>query len=108
MKERNDSVFVADILDEAKKIGEFIEGMEKSEFMKNELVRHAVERSLEIIGEAAKGLSEEYRISRPGVEWKKIIGLRNLLSHAYSRINADALWEVAKNDVPKLRKSLSG
>jgi uncharacterized protein with HEPN domain len=41
------------------------------------------------------------------VEWKKIIGLRNLISHAYSKINAGALWEVARNDVPKLRKSLS-
>jgi len=108
MKERNDSVFVADILDETQKIEEFIKGMENAEFVKNELVRHAVERSLEIIGEAAKGLSEEYRKKRPEIEWKKIIGLRNLLSHAYSRINADALWEVAKNDVPKLRESLSG
>jgi len=81
--------------------------MGNDEFVKNELVRHAVERSLEIIGEASKSLSEEYRKKHPETEWKKIIGLRNLISHAYSKINADALWEVAKNDIPALRKSLS-
>jgi uncharacterized protein with HEPN domain len=54
MRERSDSVFVADILDEAQKIGEFISGMESEEFAKDELVRHAVERSLEIIGRRRK------------------------------------------------------
>ena len=107
MKVRDDAVFVDDILGEARKVEEFINGMENGKFVKNELVRHAVERSLEIIGEASKSLSEDYRKKHPEIEWKKIIGMRNLISHAYSRINANALWEVAKNDIPKLRKSLS-
>jgi len=108
MKVRDDAVFVDDILEEARKVEEFTKGMENKEFVKSELVRHAVERSLEIIGEASKSLSEDYRKKHPEIEWKKIIGLRNLISHAYSRINADALWEVVKNDIPKLRKTLSG
>ena len=108
MKRRfvDDAIFRDDILDEANNIAEFVSGMDRERFLKDTLARRAVERSLTIIGEAAKNMSEKFKKEHPEIEWRKIVGLRNLLSHAYSSINADALWEVAIKDVPALQKKL--
>ncbi len=57
---------------------------------------------MEIIGEAARGLTEELRQAHPEVPWRQMIAMRNVLIHGYFDIDVDLVWSVADNDLPKL------
>lgn len=70
-------------------------------------LRRAVERCLEILGEAAKALDPEVRSAIPEVPWREVIRLRDRLSHHYHRIEADELWVTAEVDVPNVREAVA-
>jgi uncharacterized protein with HEPN domain len=57
---------------------------------------------VDIIGEAARGLTEELRQAHPEVPWRQMIAMRNVLIHGYFDIDVDLVWSVADNDLPKL------
>ena len=63
-------------------------------------------RLLEIIGEAANGVSESFREEHKDIPWKKIIGMRNRLIHGYFDIDPDIVWETVKTDLPPLVSKL--
>lgn len=102
---RRDDERVADILDAATEIGEIIE-LGRDAWDKDRLRRLAVERLLEIIGEAATSLSEDFRTQRPGIPWRDIIGLRVVLAHHYHRIDPGQVWVIAATEVPRLIQDL--
>lgn len=79
----------------------YIDGVTFEDFATNDEKRSAVERQVFVIGEAAARLPDEWKQRRPAVPWRKIIGLRNLLAHDYWVIDAEELWDVAKNKVPE-------
>jgi len=79
----------------------YIDGVTFEDFATNDEKRSAVERQVFVIGEAAARLPDEWKQRRPAVSWRKIIGLRNLLAHGYWVIDAEELWDVAKNKVPE-------
>ncbi len=62
----------------------------------------AVERAMEITGEAAARVSAEFRAAHPEVPWRAIIGQRNVLAHKYGEIEQDRIWTVATTDIPHL------
>lgn len=64
----------------------------------------AVVRNLEIIGEAARNLSDEIRQSFPEIEWKKIVGMRNILVHEYFGINNRIVWDIVQTKIAPLKK----
>ncbi len=70
------------------------------------MMRDAVIRNLEIIGEAVKNVPVEVRNKFPEVDWKKIAGLRDILIHAYSGINEQILWDIVENKIPGLKKQV--
>jgi uncharacterized protein with HEPN domain len=88
------------------------EGLERrltmtfDEWMSNEDLRLITERLVEIVGEACRALSDDYRTQRPDIDWTGFIGLRNVLVHAYHRVQPDLLWEAATVDVPALTARL--
>ena len=104
--DKDDRVYLEDILLEIRRIRKFTAGMDKSGFMKDELVCHAVERCIQIIGEAARNVSEKFRHEHPGIEWKKIIAMRNIITHAYGRVDYEVVWEVLQKDITELEKKL--
>ena len=61
---------------------------------------------LQVIGEAAARLPPELRSASPGVPWKQVIGLRNVLVHAYFRVDPDEIWVVVDRDIPALREEV--
>jgi uncharacterized protein with HEPN domain len=76
-------------------------GNEFSAFNDDVILQRAVERELEIIGEAVKKLLEirpDFEISAS----KKIIGLRNIISHAYDSVEPELIWGIIQRDIPKL------
>lgn len=74
-------VYLEDIVDSANKIQNYLEGISFQDFSKNNLLKDAVARNLEIIGEAVKNLPKEIRQEHPKIGWKKIAGLRDILIH---------------------------
>ena len=68
----------------------------------DDVFRLAIERALEVVGEAANRLPAELRAKYPDVEWRKIIGMRNVLIHGYDIVQREVLWDTVRESVPKL------
>ncbi len=77
------------------------------EFLANETLRRAVVRSLEIIGEAAKKVPEDFRTSYPSIEWRAMSGMRDRLIHDYFGVDYELVWDVVQNRIPTLRHQIS-
>jgi uncharacterized protein with HEPN domain len=77
----------------AKRALEHVEGMDEAAFRHDQKTRDAVERTLEIIGEAAKGVSPEFRERYPEVRWRGAAGLRDVLIHQYRAVDPKRVWE---------------
>ena len=70
------------------------------------MMRGAVERHIEIIGEAARRISESTKQAHPEIPWRAIIGQRNVLAHEYDEILHEAVWAIATRRLPELRTAL--
>jgi len=103
---KDDLVYVDDILEAMQKIKRFCKGMREKDFAENEMMRDAVVRNLEIIGEAASRLSASFRNKHKEIEWRKIIGMRNRIIHAYDVVDYKIVWNVVKADLPELEEKL--
>jgi uncharacterized protein with HEPN domain len=66
----------------------------------------AVERGLEILGEAARRLSEEFRQAYPEIDWRNVIGLRNVIVHRYEQVQQEQIWAIAITELPALLAQL--
>lgn len=104
---RDERMYLQDIEQSCTKILRFTRGFSRSDLLSDERTYDAVIRNLEIIGEAAKHISDDLRAKLPTVEWRKIAGMRDMLAHVYFGIDNDILWDVVKNKIPKLAKSVS-
>lgn len=97
-----DEAYLLDILIAARKALRFVEGMTWEGFQQSELHQNAVMRPLEIIGEAARLVSQQTRQAHPEIPWEQMIGMRNRLIHEYFRVNLKTVWETVQNDLPRL------
>lgn len=85
-----------DMLDAARTAIAFTQDLHFDDFLKDQKTRYAVERSLEIIGEAARSVTPETRESLLEIPWRSIIGLRNVLAHEYGEIRYEILWAIVQ------------
>jgi uncharacterized protein with HEPN domain len=99
---------IADIRQCCEKILSYTAGMDQERFAENDLVTDAVLQNLEFIGEATKHLPDDVRARMPVIEWKKIAGMRDMLSHVYYRVDPGIVWDVVQNKVPELLRTLEG
>ena len=99
---RDEIMYLQDIAESCEKILRFTAGLSQSDLIGDERTYDAVVRNLEIVGEAAKHISEEVRDQLPDIEWRKAAGLRDMLTHVYFGIDNDILWDVIQNKVPRL------
>jgi len=72
---------------------------EADELLQNWFVRH-----LQIIGEAARAVPDEWKLLAPEIPWNEIVGMRHILVHDYFGINAEVVWGVVERDLPALRR----
>ena len=101
-----DKAYVLHILDEIDSIGAFVAETSFDAFVSDLKTTKAVERSLGIIGEAAKHLSGEFCRSEPDIPWKNIAGIRDKIIHHYFDVDHSIVWDVIQNDLPKLQAVL--
>jgi uncharacterized protein with HEPN domain len=84
------------------KILRLTSGLNHEQLVSQELVMDAVLRNIEVIGEAAKNIPEDLRARVPGIEWKKVAGMRDWISHVYYRVDDEIVWDVVENKVAGL------
>ena len=84
---RDLTVYLDDILESIQRIREYTKGMDRDEFKTRPQTQDAVLRRLEIIGEAVKNIPEPVRSNFPKMPWKEIAGMRDVIIHAYFRVN---------------------
>ena len=80
---RHEKLYLTDMVEAADAIQDFLRGVQREDFLKDDLVRSAVLQKLTVIGEAAARLSRSFRSQHPEIEWSDIIGFRNIAVHAY-------------------------
>jgi uncharacterized protein with HEPN domain len=100
---RNDVTYLRHILDAAEKIEGYLAGVNYESFLLNSMMIDAVVRELEIIGESAKNLSDEFCERYHEVPWSRIRGMRNVLIHEYFDIDLKVVWDTCKMNLPPLK-----
>lgn len=75
-------------------------------FFTNSMVQDAVIRNIQVIGEAARALSDEFKETHPEIPWREISATRNLVIHEYFRVDLHIIWDAIKRDLPRLKAAV--
>ena len=103
---KNIKIFLEHILESINLIEEYIKNKNKADFLNSKQLQDAIIRRIEIIGEASKNISDNFKKSHTEIPWKQITGMRDILIHQYFGVDLDLTWEVIETDLPKLKKQL--
>lgn len=101
-----DKVFFMHILESIKEIETFTKGVSKKELENNKEKLNAVVRSIEIIGDSSKNISNEFKNSHKEIEWKEIAGTRDILIHHYFGVDIEEVWKIVSKDVIELKAKM--
>jgi uncharacterized protein with HEPN domain len=101
-----DKALAADILLAGRQALSFTKGINQDQFSKDTKTQAAVLMELVIIGEAVKGLSDDFRSALPGIPWKKVAGMRDKLIHDYRNWDLEEIWRTVQERVPELVQTL--
>lgn len=104
--EERDRAYLWDMLEAARHVERFGREVSFDAYLSDPMRRMAVERGLELLGEAARRVSPGFRESHPEIPWRSLIGLRNVLAHDYGEIEHDRLWKIASRDAAALIRQL--
>lgn len=97
-----DDAYMLDMLLAARKVENFTRGVSWEKFSADDLLQNAVMHQIQIIGEAARKISQQYKSAHPQIPWQAIIGMRNRLVHEYFDIIPERVWDVVQNSIPEL------
>jgi uncharacterized protein with HEPN domain len=103
---KDDSIYVDHILLSVKNILDYTKDISREEFSKNTLIQDAVIRNFEIIGEATKKVSSDFRRVYFKVPWKEMAGMRDKLIHDYIGVDTQVIWDTIEQDLPIILKLL--
>ena len=97
-----DAAYLWDMLDAALTVHEFTANVRFDSYNRNRMLQFAVERAIEIIGEAARNISDEFKQNHPEIPWRGIIAQRNVIAHEYGEIKQERIWIVVTKHIPEL------
>ena len=100
--DQRDAAYLWDMLDAARTVEQLCSNQDFSQYSTDRKTQLAVERSLEIIGEAASRVSTSFRNAHPEIPWRQIIGQRNVLIHEYGEIKQERIWKTIRENIPQL------
>lgn len=104
----DDRAFLLHIRDALREVGDFVEGEDHESFLENRMLQNAVMRSFEVVGEAARRVSPEFREVHPQVPWRLMGDFRNKLIHGYFALDLEVIWKTATEDAPMLLARIEG
>lgn len=107
MPRDRDDVRLLHMLEHSREAIQLVTGKTRQDLDAERVLSLAVVRLLEIIGEAAAGVSAEARGRFPAIPWAAIVGLRNRLIHGYDSVDLDIVWSIVNNDLPTLVRDLT-
>jgi len=87
-------------------VNEFMQDATLERLHNDKMLFHAVVYNIQIVGEAAYGLTKEFCKANPEVPWKDIVSMRHVLVHGYYTVRVQGVWNIVKNDLPLLRKQI--
>ena len=102
MSKRKDIDLISDIKESLERIIAYTKNTEYSNFVQDKKSQDAVIRNIEIMGEAAKSLSDRIKTDNTDIPWKSISGTRDKLIHDYFGVNIDIVWNIVKDDIPDI------
>ena len=102
MPSERPAIRLQDILDNVRLIQSYVLGMDRAAFDADRRTRDAVERCLERVSEAATKLGDEADQLAPGLPWKAVRTLGNVLRHAYDQVDPARIWEIVTQDLPPM------
>lgn len=91
-----------DIVESITKISNYLEGVSYDTFKQSSLLQDAIIRNLEIIGEAVKRVPTSFLQDEPTIRWNDLIGMRNILTHQYHRVDQDIVWHTSTIILPEV------
>jgi uncharacterized protein with HEPN domain len=100
---KDDSIYIDHILNSLNRILDYISGKDRESFEADLVTQDAVVRQLEIIGEATKRVSKEFRSKHPDIPWSDMAGMRDVLIHDYIDVDFGIVWKTASEDIPNLK-----
>ena len=103
---RSQEQYLADIEEAMADARRFAKGHTLEDFRNDRQLRYAIERALEIIGEATSNLSDEIKARDDSLPWREMRGLRNIVAHAYHRVDPARTWQVVTSDLPEAREKI--
>lgn len=103
---RTDDALLLDMLLAARKIVRFLHGISETDFQESELIQSAVIREFQVLGEAARLLSEDTKAAHKAISWPMVAGMRNRLIHEYFDVRLEVVWDTAHGDIPILIEHL--
>lgn len=104
--QKDNSIFLEHIMEAITNIEDYTRGFSQEDFIANRQAADAVIRNLEIIGEAVKNLTEDFKIASVHIPWRDIADLRNVLIHEYFGVDKEKVWLMIKNDIPELKNEI--
>ena len=99
--EERDPTYLWDMLDAARTVREFAAEVSPEDFLNDRKLQLAVERAIQIIGEAARHVAPQERQRHPEIPWREIIGMRHKVVHDYMGVDYDIVWDVVTVDLPQ-------
>ncbi len=103
---KDERVYLDDIMESIALLEQYAKGIREYEFFENHGLQDSVIRRLEIIGEAAKRLSSDFKMKHSTIPWREIAGTRDKIVHEYSGVDLSRIWKTVKDDIPALKKEL--
>jgi uncharacterized protein with HEPN domain len=100
--DERDAAYLWDMLDAARTVEQLSSDLDFPQCSDDRRTQLAVERAMEIIGEAAGRISTSFRDAHPEIPWRQIIGQRNVLIHEYGEIKQERIWKVVRENIPQL------
>jgi uncharacterized protein with HEPN domain len=97
-----DPAYLLDILIAARLIQDYMRDADRATFESNTMLQDAIARRLEIIDEATRRLSPEFRAAHPEIPWQVMVGMRSRLIHGYDNVNLKTVWDTIQDDIPTL------
>ena len=103
-----DAAALHDMVQAIREIQQFSEGFSEGDFLATLWLQRAIERDIEILGEACRRVSKEFQALHPEVDWRNTVAMRNIIAHRYEQVDYEILWDVVQTVLPNLRHVLEG